>query len=331
MEAPSEGATALLALQFLADIPLNGQGLPILQDGRLAGLSVSYDRSSKLGMLYPGRSLKRFIEEASKPVYQGLPVAGLSWKPLPCPTKRRYLMAPEGDRGVQIISTTRGTDAAAVFQSGDVLLSWSGYPIDQQGFYDDPALGRIPFPALVTSCRPGDSVTVTFSRNGVETQGVVRLTARDSLLRRAPERDLGRAPYLVEGGLVMRDLSGDYLRATGYEWIARANPRLVHIYLTRGEDEALNGERFPILTTVLPDSINVGYQDFRDEIIAAVNGEPVQSLADILRIRERDGALSRIRLLSHEVDLALDTDTLKDANTRIASNYRIPALVVAPR
>lgn len=331
MDAPSEGIPALLTLQFLADIPLNGQGLPILQDNRLAGLAVSYDRSSKIGLLYPGRMLKRFVEEASKPGYQGLPLAGLAWKPLPDPAKRRFLKAPEGDRGVQIISTTKGTEADALFRSGDVLLSWSGFPLDQQGFYDDPALGRIPFPSLVISCRPGDSVPVTFSRNGVETQAVLRLTARKALSRRVPEREAAPPPYLVEGGLVMRDLSGDYLRASGLDWIARGNPRLVHLFLTTGEDEAPNGERIPILTGVLPDSINVGYQDFDDDVITGVNGEPVQSLRDILRIRERDGAITRIRLMSYEVDLALDPDALKAANARIAENYRIPALVVAPR
>jgi hypothetical protein len=31
------------------------------------------------------------------------------------------------------------------------------------------------------------------------------------------------------------------------------------------------------------------------------------------------------------VDLALDPESLKAANARIAENYRIPALVVAPR
>jgi hypothetical protein len=328
LDSPAEGAAGLLTLQFLADIPLNGQGLPILQEGRLAGLSVSYDRSSKIGQLYPGRTLKRFAEEAARPDYLGLPVAGLSWKPLPDPAKRRYLAAPEGDRGVQIVSTTRGTDASTVFQSGDVLTSWLGYPIDQQGFYDDPALGRIPFPALIATCRPGDSIPVTYSRNGMETQAVVRLMNREALLRRVPERENGQPPYLVEGGMVMRDLSGDYLRAHGYEWIARANPRLVHLYLTRGDEEAPRDERFPVLSLVLPDSINVGYQDFRDEVIVGVNGEAVTSLRDILRVRERDGAISRIRLMNHEVDLALDTASLKEANARIAESYRIPSLLV---
>ncbi len=331
MNAPAEDAPALLTLQFLADIPLNGQGLPIIQEGRLAGLTVSYDRASKLGLLYPGRVLKRFVEDASRTNYLGMPVAGISWKPLPDPAKRRYLRAPEGDHGVQIISTTLGTEAASVFLPGDVLLTWSGFPLDQQGFYDDPALGRIPFPALVTACRPGDSIPIAFVRNGVETQAVIRLAARSALLRRVPERDDGQAPYLVEGGMVMRDLSGDYLRAEGYDWISRANPRLVHFYLTRGDEEAPNGERIPILSGVLPDSINVGYQDFRDEVITSVNGEPVQSLRDIVRLRERDGAITRLRLLGRDVDLALEAATLKEANARIAESYRIPTLQVTRR
>jgi hypothetical protein len=330
MEPPGEGLPALLTLQFLSDIPLNGQALPILQENRLAGMAVSYDRSSKLGMLYPARTLKRFIEDAPLPSYQGLPVAGITWKPLPDPAKRRYLKAPEGDRGVQVVDTATGTDAANVFQPGDVLIAWSGYSVDQQGYYDDPALGRIPFSALISSCRPGDSVPVTIHRNGSETQAVVKLTARGVMPRRVPEYDNTQPPYLIEGGLVMRDLSGDYLRTAGFDWVMRANPRLVHLYITKGDEASPNGERIPLLAFVLPDTINVGYQHLRDEVITAVNGEPVQGLKDILRIRERDGVISRIRLQEMDTDLVLDAKTIPEANARIGESYRISNMLVPP-
>ncbi len=330
MESPAEDSPALLTLEFLADIPLNGQGAPILQNGYLAGLAVSYDRETKLGLLYPGRSLKRFIEDASRPGYLGFALAGLSWKPLPDPAKRRYLQVPEGDRGVQIVSTVEGTHANTIFQPGDVLTACSGYPLDQQGYYNDPALGRMLFPALISSCRPDDAVSFTFFRNGVETQALVRLAARSALRRQAPEHDGYPTPYLIEGGFVIRDLTGDYLRAAGKDWLLRANARLVHIFLTKGEEDAPNGERFPILAYVLPDAINVGYQDFRDAPIATVNGQPVRSLKDILRIREKEGAINRIGLTGIEVDLALDPAALPDANARIAEQYRIPKLLVKP-
>ncbi len=328
MESPSEDTPALLTLEFLAEIPLNGQGAPILQNGCLTGMAASYDRATKLGLLYPGRSLKRFIDDAPKPGYQGLALAGLAWKPLPDPAKRRFLLAPAGDRGVQVISTVKGTDADTLFKPGDVLTAWSGYPIDQQGYYADPALGRILFPALISACRPGDAIPFTLLRNGVETQALVHLTARGALRRRAPEHDNPQPAYLIEGGLVMRDLTGDYLRAAGTEWMLRANSRLVHLYLTKGEEDAPNGERFPILAYVLPDTINVGYQEFRDALIATANGQPVHSLKDILRIREKDGTITRLGLAEMDVDLALDAASLPAANTRIAENYRIPALLV---
>lgn len=330
MEPPGEGLPALLTLQFLSDIPLNGQALPILQENRLAGMAVTYDRSSKLGLLYPARTLKRFVEDAPLPSYQGLPIAGITWKPLPDPAKRRFLKAPEGDHGVQVVDTANGTDAANVFQARDVLTAWSGYPIDHQGYYEDPALGRIPFSALITSCRPGDSVPVSIYRNGQETQTVVKLTARGVLPRRVPEYDNSQPPYLIEGGMVMRDLSGDYLRTAGFDWVMRANPRLVHLYIARGDEDSPNGERIPILAFVLPDTINVGYQHLRDEVIGAVNGEPVQGLKDILRIRERDGVIHRIRLADMETDLVLDAKLIPDANARIGESYRISHMLVPP-
>jgi hypothetical protein len=326
MDAPSRELPPLLTLQFLCDIPLNGPGLPILQDGRLAGMAATYDRATKLGLLYPGRVLKRFIEDAVRPDYQGPAWAGLSWKALPDPARRRYLKVSDDDRGVEILTTVTGTDAAAVLQRGDVLLTWSGFPVDQQGYYDDPAMGRIPFPALIADCRPGDSVPVSFSRGGAVTQAVVRLSARAAFRRKVPEYDANPPEYLIEGGLVMRDLTGDYLRAEGSDWMRRANPRLVHLYLTEGGEDVANGARIPILAFSLPDTVNAGYQEFTDEVIVQANGEPVNSLKDIRRIRKRDGFIRSLRLLGLDVDLVLDPEELPAANARIAESYRIPTL-----
>jgi hypothetical protein len=81
-----------------------------------------------------------------------------------------------------------------------------------------------------------------------------------------------------------------------------------------------------VLAAVFPDPINVGYQDFRDAPIASVNGEPIRNMDDVLRVADRDGAVTRVRLRAFDVDLVLDRDALPAADARIARAYRIPSL-----
>ena len=98
---------------------------------------------------------------------------------------------------------------------------------------------------------------------------------------RVPPYVVGRGPdYVVVGGLVFQELTRPYL-ATWGDWARRAPPRLS--WRSIGSEGA--GGRTPgrivLLSSVLPDAANLGYQDLRDLIVERVNGRPVGSLADL--------------------------------------------------
>ena len=84
------------------------------------------------------------------------------------------------------------------------------------------------------------------------------------------------------GGLVFEELTRPYLGAWG-DWARRAPPRLL-VAIDREPDEAgAEPKRIVLLSSVLPDAANLGYQELRDLIVARVNGRPVASLADLRR------------------------------------------------
>jgi len=328
MEGTDESIPPIPALSFLSELPVNGNGAPVLMEGALAGLVARYETASRLGVLIPGCSLRRFAEEAHSDTYRGAALAGFSWAPLPDPALRAFLRVPATvTEGVLILKTRAGSGAAALLQPNDVLIEWDGHPIDHQGYYRDDWLGALPFPALIAFSSPGQAIPIVWIRNGEHHQGTLSLSATADLPSRVPAYDPAPPPWLIEGGLIFRDLSGDYLRAAGANWLMRANARLVRLFLAGRDETAVNGERVPILVSVLPDAINVGYQEISDAIVTHVNGTPVQSLMDIRAVRARDGAIERVRVSHLDVELVLDREALAEANARIAANYRIP---VAP-
>ena len=167
---------------------------------------------------------------------------------------------------------------------------------------------------------------IEFIRQGERRQAVVTLRPENDADALIPENTIGLPPdYLVENGLVIRELSGRYLHAGG-RGSGSGNLRLSHIYLSRAGQPDQAGDRVVILTGVLPDPVNVGYQELHDEIITEVNGEPVHNLRDVCRILDRDHGIARLALLGHGVDVELDTAQRAAVNARVAKAYRIPEL-----
>ncbi len=318
------------ALQFdvLTDLNVDGSGAPVYVDDSLAGIILSYSRATRTGKMLAAPFLSRFVEDAKNEIYGGFASAGFSWQPLVDPVKRTYLGVGDATGGIQILSCLPGTGSEQALKPNDVIMEWDGHSVDNLGFYDDPRYGRLLFPHLIKGLRrPGDKVPLTVVRNGTNLTLELTLTHMDEGSDLIPDDVTGSPqPYLVDGGLVICELTGRMLHAYGAHWQSRADPRLVHLYLTRQHAPGHPGDRIVMLTSVLPDPINIGYQHFHNQIIESVNGKPVRNIGDVFRIANHDGSVKRLSLRGIGVDLVLDQDALQEANRRIASLYRIPNL-----
>jgi S1-C subfamily serine protease len=319
---------SVLSIRVLSDIAVNGEAAVVVSDKKLVGLIMSYDQNTRVGELLPYPILAQFLDDACNPPYKGVPVAGFKWKPLVNPATRAFLSVSAPNRGILVLSTIPGTGADAVLLPEDVILALDGKAIDDMGYYDDPDFGRLMFPHLVRKNHsPGDTVPVDVVRNGVVTNVSLKLSTQNDHFSLVPE-NIERNPvdFLVEGGFVMRELAGDYLRAYGSSWRSEANTRLLDFYLSQSAYQEGTNSHVLILSQVLPDPINVGYQHFRDEIVTHLNREPVTGISDAFRIADRDGGISRVRLKSVHLDIVLDKAELEEANRRLSTAYGIPSL-----
>lgn len=317
-----------LSFKLLTNLNVDGEGVPVLAGNRLAGLMLSYDETERTGEMIPYPVITRFLDDALSPPYTGFATAGFILKPLVDPVKREYLKVDEPDTGILILACIPGTDAAESLMSQDVIISWDGYRIGSLGYYEDPEFGRLPVSYLIKGrLVPGSTVPVTVIRDGNRMEIDVTVNHLEDSASLIPENvEQEQEEYLVQGGLVIRELSGLYLRSRGPNWAKSVDPKLVHIYNTRRLNPSTPGEKVVILSQVLPHPINVGYQEFRDMIVQAVNGEPVHNMADVFRVVDEAGGLERLTLDSTGVDLVMDKLSLKYADSQLADNYRIPEL-----
>jgi hypothetical protein len=96
--------------------------------------------------------------------------------------------------------------------------------------------------------------------------------------------------------------------------------------MDRGEDEA---GRILILSSVLPDAANLGYQELRDLIVERVNGRAVSSLAELRAAFAAPGGRFHVVDLAPGQDaarLVLDAEEARAAAARVSAAYGVERL-----
>jgi hypothetical protein len=259
-----------------------GDGEVVVGEGRVLGLVTSRAGDTLTAMASP--ILRQFLAEAAQPTYAGFARAGLAWQEMTNPALREYLGLRPGEGGVRLTRVLPHGSGAKVLEPGDVLLSVGGVAIDATGQYEDPLYGRLSCALLFTEKhRPGDVVELGILRNR-ERQSV-KITLRRMLPEeeRVPPYVVGRGPdYAVVGGLVFQELTGPYLTAAA-DGGRRAAPRLLIAVDREGAAPDPARPRLVVLTSVLPDAANLGFQDLRDLIVTSMNGTEIGSLDELRR------------------------------------------------
>lgn len=328
VSAVSDASFRTLTYRLLTDLSVNDEGAPAFIGDKLAGMVVNSQKSARQATIIPFPVIRRFLDDTKDPPYTGFPSAGIQWTELVDPAKRKFFDLPDNEQGIQVLSVIPGTGAASLIKPNDVILEIDGAAIDSLGFYKDSDFGRILFPYLINGRHlANESVTMKIVREKKQIELNVPLTVwndSDSLI---PEDHLGEMDaYLIHGGLLIRELSGRYLRSHGGDWEARVGPRLSYYYETLRAAPEQPGDRILVLSGVLPDTINMGYQHIRNEIVDTVNGHKVRNMQEAFKFIDERNGLESIGLKSFDIDLHLDPVKSASANTRILESYRIPAI-----
>ena len=307
----------------------NSFTLPVFLGGKLAGLLMRYDNRSQSADLVPNAVIASFLARAASTPYVGIPRAGIGYSPTRDPQFRRYLGMKKDQSGVYVVSVAHGGAAEkAGLQKGDVLMHVDGHDIDEDGNYENPDYGRIPFSHLVSTANlPGGKLPLRVLRDGKEIDLELPLVPRDPASVISEPATLDHAPrYYILGGLVFQELSRSFLREWGSDWKSDAPARLV--FLDEFQDE-LPPDRGKIvfLSQVLPADTTVGYDDVGEIVVNKINGRAIHSLEDVAEAAKHplDG-FHKIELESDPGVLYLDAKEVRQTADDLRDSYGLPAL-----
>ena len=305
--------------------------LPVVKDGKLAGLIMRYDNTTKSAEIVPTPVIEHFLKDAARAPYEGFPRAGMTYSNTRDPQFRRYIgLNGDTSGGIYVTEVLKGGPAEiAGIESGDVIAEINGEAVDQDGNYNDPAYGKLSLTHLMgTRHFDGDTVQVTVLRKGQRKKMGLTLARRSPGQFVSEPYVIDRAPrFYILGGLVLQELSRQLLKEWGADWSKKAPEDFV--YLDRHQTELFKdgGRKIVVLSGMLPSALTVGYEELRQMVVKRINGVELNRLGDVpVALANPVEGLHKIEFDGDPSCVYLDAASLAEADAMLMQNYRIPVL-----
>ncbi|KAJ8651095.1 hypothetical protein MRB53_004118 [Persea americana] len=317
------GATQLMAIQIDAAINPGNSGGPAIMGDKVAGVAFqNLAGAENIGYIIPVPVINHFIsgvEESGK--YVGFCSLGLSCQPTENVQLREHFhMRPEMT-GVLVSKINPLSEANKVLRKDDIVLAFDGVPIANDGTVPFRNRERITFDHLVSMKKPDEIAEVRVLRDGVEHEFRISLRPLPPLV---PVHQFDKLPsYFIFAGLVFVPLTQPYLHEYGEDWYNTSPRRLCERALRELPGKA--NEQLVILSQVLIDDINAGYERLAELQVKKVNGVEVENLKHLCGLVE-DCQEECLRFdLDDERVIVLNFNLAKVATSRILKRHRIPS------
>jgi S1-C subfamily serine protease len=308
----------LLAVTVDAAINEGNSGGPVFRKGKVSGIAfqkmVGVDN---IGEMVPAPVIRTFLDGVARHKPAEVPGLGVTVQNLENPLLRRQVGLAEDQTGVMVVAVEQGCSAWGALQPGDALLAIDGLPIANNGTVRYRERYRTRYDVVLGHYYVGDTLDVVLMRKG--RRMTVTLTLQP-LRQLVPRSQYGEEPsYFIYGGIVFQTLTRDFL-ATWDKWWNKAPKEFLYHYFagTRTEER----QEIVILTQVLGDEINVGYEQFYNESVVTVNGRVPRDMADFVQMLDSARGVLEIRTSGPGV-IMLDAEQIRVANQRILARYHI--------
>ncbi len=304
----------LLAAQIDAAVNPGNSGGPVIEAGQIVGLAMqTLSGGDNVGYMIPAPVIRHFLEDVDDGRFDGFPRLGVAIQPLESDQQRRFLGMEDEESGGLVTRVDFGSPAWGVLQAGDVLLSADGIPIANDLTIEWPEIGRVAVAHAFRSRQIGETTSLTILRAGRRLDTTAVLSKDVKLVPRRSRRPI--PTHLVFGGLVFRPLTFEYLELFDEPPADLMNHAITQNLKTPERQQII------LLSQVLPNVVNRGYQDYEDLVVASVNGVLPRNLQHLAQLIDAaQGPWLSVRT-EDDFILTLDIGEARNAATRILTSY----------
>ncbi|KAK6123389.1 hypothetical protein DH2020_042865 [Rehmannia glutinosa] len=250
------------------------------------------------------------------------PILGVEWQKMENPDLRLSMGMKPDQKGVRIRRIDPTAPEFKVLKPSDIILSFDGVDIANDGTVPFRHGERIGFSYLVSQKYTGDNAAIEVLRNSKILKFNVKLGTHRRLI---PAHNKGRPPsYYIIAGFVFTTVSVPYLRSEygkdyEYEAPVKLLDKLLHEMPQSPEEQIV------VVSQVLVADINIGYEDIVNTQVLALNGQPVKNLKSLANMVENCNDEYLKFDLEYQQIVALQTKTAKAATLDILSTHCIPS------
>ncbi|KAG7548632.1 PDZ domain [Arabidopsis suecica] len=321
------GSTELLGLQIDAAINSGNSGGPAFNDkGKCVGIafqSLKHEDAENIGYVIPTPVIVHFIQDYEKhDKYTGFPVLGIEWQKMENPDLRKSMGMESHQKGVRIRRIEPTAPESQVLKPSDIILSFDGVNIANDGTVPFRHGERIGFSYLISQKYTGDSALVKVLRNKEILEFNIKLAIHKRLI---PAHISGKPPsYFIVAGFVFTTVSVPYLRSEyGKEYEFDAPVKLLEKHLHAMAQSV--DEQLVVVSQVLVSDINIGYEEIVNTQVLAFNGKPVKNLKGLAEMVEKCEDEYMKFNLDYDQLVTLDTKRAKEATLDILTTHCIPS------
>ncbi|MFA6292716.1 MAG: trypsin-like peptidase domain-containing protein [Victivallales bacterium] len=308
----------LLSVQIDAAINPGNSGGPVVKDGKIVGIAFqNMSGEQSMGYMVPATVVSHFLKDVKDGRFDGFPDIDVDICTMENPDLRKWARMGGDQSGVLVTHIAEPENKKGIFRTNDVIMEIDGVKIANDGSVPFRNGELIFFGHLIWSKYIGDKCKFKVLRDGKPVEFDYTLC---NVLKLVPRRAYDVLPsYYIIGGLLFAPLTENYLDTWG-NW-SKAPPEFVTLAsrgeITEAQDQVL------VLSGVLADDVNMGYQNIRYVTVKTLNSEKVKNLKDfIAKIENTKTGFFEI-LLDDNNKIVLDVEKARKATPVILQRYRI--------
>ncbi|KAL7607595.1 hypothetical protein Lser_V15G20632 [Lactuca serriola] len=323
------GSTELLGLQIDAAINSGNSGGPAFNDkGECVGIafqSLKHEDAENIGYVIPTPVIMHFIQDYEKNgEYTGFPILGVEWQKMENPDLRMSMGMGNEHKGVRIKRIEPTAPESNVLNPSDIILSFDGVNVANDGTVPFRHGERIGFSYLVSQKYTGDKALVKILRKSKIHEFNIKLATHKRLI---PAHIGGQPPsYYIIAGFVFTPVSVPYLRSEyGKDYDFDAPVKLLDKHL-HAMAQSID-EQLVVVSQVLVADINIGYEEIVNTQVVAFNNKPVRNLKSLADMVESCNEEFLKFDLEYDQIVVLRTKMAKEATRDILLTHCIPSAI----
>jgi S1-C subfamily serine protease len=315
-----------LVCQIDAAINPGSSGGPVISKGNIVGVIFQSTSGQNIGYMVPAPVIRHFFTDLGDGRHDGVPTLFFVWQNLENPQLREFLKMSKEQSGILVKDVSPAFRSKNQLLPGDVILSIDGHDVANDETIVLRETERISFGYAIDRKQINDRVKLELLRKGrVVSRNIGLEVPRAAYGYMIPRVQYETPPtYYIIGGLVFTRLTENYLNLWS-KW--QSVPiRLKKYYFEILTAENQERQDVVILMDILPDEVNVGYDNFKNWVIAEVNGVKINAMRDLVDAFEKHGGdYHRILMEFHNAEIVLSKKDLQRKSQSILKKYKVAA------